>query len=387
MHRKKRVNRMSLYFDNAATTVHKPSVVAKRVAEVLSADSFGNPSRGAHLYSLRAYQVVEETREAIKKLFHATEGYEVAFTNNATVALNEVLKGIIRPGDHVITTSWEHNSVLRPLYQLEQAGAQLDFVTSETSTGCLNYQEFEEKVRPETKVVVCNHASNVTGNVLDLERVKAFCKKYDLLLVLDISQTAGVLSIDLGDEEIAAVCFTGHKSLYGPQGTGGVCVRKDIVVEPVLTGGDGMRSFSKTQPKEFPTLLEAGTANVPGIAGLGAAVQWGLENPAPAQEIVGRYFIKRLQELPNISVYGDMNQQRVNVFSLNIADADSALVSDLLWEDYEIATRSGYHCAPLMHEALGTAARGTVRFSFSRFTTQEEIDQVVQALSEVAGRK
>lgn len=378
---------MSLYFDNAATTIHKPAVVAKRVAEVLTADSYGNPSRGAHSYSLRAYQTVEETRESIKRLFQATESYEVAFTNNATVALNEVLKGMIQSGDHVLTTSWEHNSVLRPLYQLEQAGVQLDFISSEAITGCLNYQEFEEKVRPETKVVVCNHASNVTGNVLDLAWVKAFCKKHELLLVLDISQTAGVLPIDLRDEEIAAVCFTGHKSLYGPQGTGGICVRKDVAIEPVLTGGDGMRSFSKVQPKELPTLLEAGTANVPGIAGLGAAVQWGLENPAPAQERLGDYFIEQLQDISNLTLYGDLIHSRVNVFSLNIAEADSALVSDILWEDYEIATRPGYHCAPLMHEALGTAARGTVRFSFSRFTTEEEIDQVIQALRELAGRK
>lgn len=378
---------MSLYFDNAATTIHKPAVVAKRVAEILSADSYGNPSRGAHLYSLLAYQAVEETREALKKLFQATERYEVAFTNNATVALNEILKGIIHPGDHVLTTSWEHNSVLRPLYQLEQVGAKLDFVSSEATTGCLNYQEFEEKVRPETKVVICNHASNVTGNVLDLEWVKVFCKKHELLLVLDISQTAGVVPIDLRDEAIAAVCFTGHKSLYGPQGTGGICVRKDVAIEPVLTGGDGMRSFSKTQPKELPTLLEAGTVNVPGIAGLGAAVQWGLENPAPAQAVLGNYFIEQLQDFSDITLYGDLKHPRVNVFSLNIADADSALVSDLLWEDYEIATRPGYHCAPLMHEALGTAARGTVRFSFSRFTTHKEIDQVIQALRELAGRK
>ncbi|MGM0216362.1 aminotransferase class V-fold PLP-dependent enzyme [Enterococcus sp. AZ109] len=371
---------MSFYFDNGATTIHKPKVVAEKVAEVLSANSYGNPSRGAHLYSLQAYQVVADARESLKKLFQATDKYEVAFTNNATVALNEVLKGVIQPGDHVLTTSWEHNSVLRPLYQLAEAGATLDFVSSDAVTGRLNYLEFEEKLRPETKVVVCNHASNVTGNVLDLDWVKAFCRRYDLLLILDISQTAGVLPIDLSDEKIAAVCFTGHKSLYGPQGTGGVCVRKDVDIEPVLTGGDGMRSFSKTQPKELPTLLEAGTVNVPGIAGLGAAVEWGMENPVSGQEELGQYFVEQLNEMPEVTLYGDFEGARVNVFSLNIADADSALVSDLLWADYEIATRPGYHCAPLMHEALGTAERGTVRFSFSRFTTQEEVDQVLRAL-------
>lgn len=374
---------MSIYMDNAATTAQKPAVVAEAMTAILTGE-YGNPSRGAHGYSLAGYRVAEKARNQVKDLFKADQRYEVAFTNNATVALNEVLKGLIQAGDHVITTAWEHNSVLRPLYQLETQGASFDVISSEAMSGRLNYAEFAEKIRPETKVVVCNHASNVTGNLLDLEWVKNFCEEHELYLVIDASQTAGVVPIDLSDGRVAAVCFTGHKSLYGPQGTGGVCLLKDLPVEPVITGGDGMQSFSKVQPKELPTLLEAGTLNIPGLAGLAASIQWLQEKEAKTQ--LGDYFCQELQKIDGVTIYGDFDNPRVDVFSINIKDAESAIVSDLLWEEYEIATRPGYHCAPLMHEALGTADRGTVRLSFSSFTTKAEVDTVLAALQNLALR-
>ncbi|SAM79982.1 cysteine desulfurase [Enterococcus faecium] len=353
------------------------------MTEILTGE-YGNPSRGAHGYSLAGFRVAEKARNQVKELFNADQRYEVAFTNNATVSLNEVLKGLIQPGDHVVTTSWEHNSVLRPLYQLEAQGARFDVISSEAVTGRLNYQEFAEKVRSETKAVVCNHASNVTGNLLDLEWVKDFCTERGLYLIIDASQTAGVVPIDLSDGKISALCFTGHKSLYGPQGTGGVCLRKDLPLEPVLTGGDGMQSFSKVQPKELPTLLEAGTMNIPGIAGLTASLQW-LKDREPSEKL-GAYFYQELQTIEGLTIYGDFTGPRVDVFSLNIKDAESAIVSDLLWEEYQIATRPGYHCAPLMHEALGTADRGTVRLSFSSFTTKAEVDKTLAAIKNLALR-
>ena len=374
---------MSIYLDNAATTAQKPAVVAEAMTTILTGE-YGNPSRGAHGYSLAGYRVAEKARNQLKELFKADKRYEVAFTNNATVALNEVLKGLIQAGDHVITTAWEHNSVLRPLYQLEAAGASFDVVSSEALTGRLNYQEFAEKLRPETKAVICNHASNVTGNLLDLEWVKTFCVEHKLYLIIDVSQTAGVVPIDLSDGKIAAACFTGHKSLYGPQGTGGVCLLKDLPLEPVLTCGDGMQSFSNVQPKELPTLLEAGTLNIPGLAGLAASVQWVKEKEEKAT--LGDYFYHELKKIYCLTIYGDFSGPRVDVFSINIKDAESAIVSDLLWEEFEIATRPGYHCAPLMHEALGTADRGTVRLSFSSFTTKAEVDTVLAALQNLALR-
>ena len=374
---------MGIYLDNAATTAQKPAVVAEAVTQILTGE-YGNPSRGAHGYSLAGFRVAEKARNQVKDLFNADQRYEVAFTNNATVSLNEVLKGLIHAGDHVLTTSWEHNSVLRPLYQLEEQGASFDVVSSEAVTGRLNYQEFAEKVRPETKAVVCNHASNVTGNLLDLEWVKNFCAEQELYLIIDASQTAGVIPIDLSDGKIAALCFTGHKSLYGPQGTGGVCLLKDLPVEPVITGGDGMQSFSKVQPKNLPTLLEAGTLNIPGIAGLSASMRWLMEKE-PAEKL-GTYFYQELQKIAGVTIYGDFTNPRVDVFSINIKDAESAIVSDVLWEEYQVATRPGYHCAPLMHEALGTADRGTVRLSFSSFTTKAEVDTVLAALQNLALR-
>ncbi|MDT2659537.1 aminotransferase class V-fold PLP-dependent enzyme [Enterococcus hulanensis] len=374
---------MGIYLDNAATTAQKPAVVAEAVTEILTGE-YGNPSRGAHGYSLAGFRVAEKARNQVKELFNADQRYEVAFTNNATVSLNEVLKGLIHAGDHVLTTSWEHNSVLRPLYQLEEQGVSFDVVSSEAVTGRLNYQEFAEKVRPETKAVVCNHASNVTGNLLDLEWVKNFCVEQELYLIIDASQTAGVVPIDLSDGKIAALCFTGHKSLYGPQGTGGVCLLKNLPVEPVITGGDGMQSFSKVQPKNLPTLLEAGTLNIPGIAGLSASIRWLMEKE-PAEKL-GTYFYQELQKIAGVTIYGDFTNPRVDVFSINIKDAESAIVSDVLWEEYQVATRPGYHCAPLMHEALGTADRGTVRLSFSSFTTKAEVDTVLAALQNLALR-
>ena len=210
------------YFDNAATSAEKPAAVAQAVQDALTSGLYGNPSRGAHGYALRAYAAVLEAKERVKALFRATDAYDVAFTYNATTALNMVLKGLIRPGDGVITTTWEHNAVLRPLYQLQARGVAVEFISSEPVTGQLHYDELENKLHPNTRWFVCTQASNVTGNVSDLERIKSFCRAQGLGLIVDLSQTAGAYPIDLSDGIITAVCFTGHKSLHGPSGTGGL---------------------------------------------------------------------------------------------------------------------------------------------------------------------
>ena len=376
------------YFDNAATTAQKPQAVAQAVYDALSGGLLGNPSRGAHAYSLQAYGLVLQAKELMKTLFHASDAYDVAFSHNSTAALNMVLKGLLGPGDHVLTTTWEHNAVLRPLYQLEQQGTAVDCISSEAGTGALQYDELEQKLRPSTKAVVCNHASNVTGNVIDLERVKAFCRKHSLMLVVDASQSAGAYPIDLSDGIVTALCFTGHKSLYGPGGTGGICIRKDTEVQPYITGGDGVYSFDHEQPKEIPGVFEAGTANVAGIAGLAAGVQEllgkGLEASVRHQKALERIFTDGIREVPNVTLYGDFSGPRVGVYALNVGDADSALISDILWDQYGMATRSGFHCAPLMHEQLHTERRGAVRFSFSQFTTEDDVAAAVQALRYIA---
>ncbi len=375
------------YFDNAATTVQKPQTVADAVYDVLSSGLYGNPSRGAHGYSLRAYELVLDAKEQVKGLFHAGPDYDVAFTHNSTTALNLVLKGLLRPGDHVLTTMWEHNAVLRPLYQLEKEGVAIDFIGSDAHTGQLRYEEMEQKIRPETKLLVCNHASNVTGNVLDLSCIASFCQNYGLFLVVDASQSAGVVPIDMSDGTVTAVCFTGHKSLYGPGGTGGVCIRRDAPVRPVLTGGDGVHAFDHDQPGGVPAILEAGTSNVAGIAGLRAGVayirdHW--QQLRQKQADLNARFLQGLRSIPGLVIYGDFSRPRVPVFAVNFSGAESAVVSDILWETYGIATRPGFHCAPLLHESLGTKQQGAVRFSLSSFTTEEDLEAALVALKKIS---
>lgn len=375
------------YFDNAATTVQKPQTVADAVYDVLSSGLYGNPSRGAHGYSLRAYELVLDAKEQVKGLFHAGPDYDVAFTHNSTTALNLVLKGLLRPGDHVLTTMWEHNAVLRPLYQLEKEGVAIDFIGSDAHTGQLRYEEMEQKIRPETKLLVCNHASNVTGNVLDLSCIASFCQNHGLFLVVDASQSAGVVPIDMSDGTVTAVCFTGHKSLYGPGGTGGVCIRRDAPVRPVLTGGDGVHAFDHDQPGGVPVILEAGTSNVAGIAGLRAGVayirdHW--QQLRQKQADLNARFLQGLRSIPGLVIYGDFSRPRVPVFAVNFPGAESAVVSDMLWETYGIATRPGFHCAPLLHESLGTKQQGAVRFSLSSFTTEEDLEAALVALKKIS---
>lgn len=375
------------YFDNAATTVQKPQTVADAVYDVLSSGLYGNPSRGAHGYSLRAYELVLDAKEQVKGLFHAGPDYDVAFTHNSTTALNLVLKGLLRPGDHVLTTMWEHNAVLRPLYQLEKEGVAIDFIGSDAHTGQLRYEEMEQKIRPETKLLVCNHASNMTGNVLDLSCIASFCQNHGLFLVVDASQSAGVVPIDMSDGTVTAVCFTGHKSLYGPGGTGGVCIRRDAPVRPVLTGGDGVHAFDHDQPGGVPAILEAGTSNVAGIAGLRAGVayirdHW--QQLRQKQADLNARFLQGLQSIPGLVIYGDFSRPRVPVFAVNFPGAESAVVSDILWETYGIATRPGFHCAPLLHESLGTKQQGAVRFSLSSFTTEEDLEAALVALKKIS---
>lgn len=375
------------YFDNAATTVQKPQTVADAVYDVLSSGLYGNPSRGAHGYSLRAYELVLDAKEQVKGLFHAGPDYDVAFTHNSTTALNLVLKGLLRPGDHVLTTMWEHNAVLRPLYQLEKEGVAIDFIGSDAHTGQLRYEEMEQKIRPETKLLVCNHASNVTGNVLDLSCIASFCQNHGLFLVVDASQSAGVVPIDMSDGTVTAVCFTGHKSLYGPGGTGGVCIRRDAPVRPVLTGGDGVHAFDHDQPGGVPTILEAGTSNLAGIAGLRAGVayirdHW--QQLRQKQADLNARFLQGLRSIPGLVIYGDFSRPRVPVFAVNFPGAESAVVSDILWETYGIATRPGFHCAPLLHESLGTKQQGAVRFSLSSFTTEEDLEAALVALKKIS---
>ena len=375
-----------IYLDNAATTIHKPEGVAQAMVQALS--SLGNSGRGAHEATLDASRIIYGTREKLARLFGIKDPMRIAFTCNATESLNIAINGLFEKGDHVITTMCEHNSVLRPLYRLEENGVELSILPAD-SKGVPMYGELERLIQQNTRAIVITHASNLSGNVTDLGRVSAITQKYKLLLVVDASQSAGCIPIDVEKMGIDVLCFTGHKGLMGPQGTGGLYVHQGVKINPLKVGGSGIHSFDHEHPKAMPEHLEAGTLNVHGIAGLGGALNYLSEIGTEAIIKKERSLIKRLEDqirdLPNIHLYGNPDSsQRVGILSFNMGDEDSAYVADWLFEEEEIAVRSGAHCAPLMHETLGTKMQGAVRISVSHKNTEEEIDRTANAIKKLS---
>lgn len=375
-----------IYFDNAATTLRKPDCVIQAVTEALC--SLGNSGRSIHDGALNASRIIFDTRAALADLFHAESPDRIAFAVNSTQALNTAIKGILNTGDHVITTALEHNSVLRPLYELENLGVQLTILPADRM-GNICYEDFEKNIRPNTKAIVTTHGSNLTGNLLDIRRIGDIAKKNGLLYIVDASQTAGVFPIDVQQMHIDILCFTGHKGLLGPQGTGGLYVREGVEIRPLLSGGSGVQTYLRKHPSQMPTALEAGTLNGHGIAGLGAALQYlndvGLDTIRQTEQFLMWEFYTQVREIPGITVYGDFSAtNRCPIVTLNVRDYDSGEVSDALSAEYGIATRPGAHCAPLMHRCLGTVEQGAVRFSFSHYNTMEEINIAVSALRELA---
>lgn len=413
-----------IYLDNAATTLHKPPEVVAAVTKALT--SLGNASRGAHDGALESNRLIYRTRRKLAAFFGCPKAEQVIFTNNATEALNIAISGTLRAGDHVITTQLEHNSVLRPLYRLrKERGISLSFVEADQK-GCVDYDTFESLIRSETRAIVCTHASNLTGNMLDLARIGQIAKAHGLLLIVDASQTAGAVPIDMSRLGISLLCFTGHKSMMGPQGTGGLCINGDIDVAPFKVGGTGVQSYLEEQPREYPTRLEAGTLNGHGIAGLDAAVTFiektGIDAIRAHETMLACRFYEAVRRIPGVCVYGDWDnrddrgdheeqgergdrkehgdlrdrevlegredrlvQERSPIVSLNIGDLDSAVVADELSYTYGIATRAGAHCAPLMHRALGTQEQGAVRFSFGYYNTVADVDAAAEAVRKIAG--
>lgn len=375
-----------IYLDNAATTLTKPPEVAEAVAQAIC--HMGNAGRGAHGASLDAARVIYETREKLCRLFGGKDPRQVAFTSNATESLNIAIKGILNPGDHVITTAMEHNSVLRPLYEMEKRGVDLTIVGA-NARGKVELADIEAAIRQSTRAIVAAHGSNLTGNCLDLEALGRIARKHGILLIIDASQTAGVIPIHVEQMNIDVLCFTGHKALCGPQGTGGIYVREGLNVRPLKSGGSGVQSFEKEHPGQMPAALEAGTLNSHGIAGLHAALEVlmriGVGKIREREELLVKRFCEGIRGLTGIKIYGDFEAPiRCPVVTLNIGEYDSSEVADELMTGYGIYTRAGAHCAPLAHKALGTAEQGAVRFSFSYYNKEEEIDEAVRALRELA---
>ncbi|MPL97932.1 putative cysteine desulfurase [bioreactor metagenome] len=374
-----------IYLDNAATTIKKPQCVIEAVVNAMT--HMGNAGRGANEASLDASRIIYDTREKISDLVNLKNPSRVAFTCNSTESLNIAIKGILTNKDHAITTSLEHNSVLRPLYELEEKGMELSVVQCDEN-GNVNYDDFEKLIKENTKAIVCTHASNLVGNVLDVKKIGQISKKHNLVLIVDASQSAGVFEIDMQDMNIDILCFTGHKGLLGPQGTGGLCVREGINVRPLKVGGSGVNTFSKTQPEAMPTILEAGTLNGHAIAGLNAALDYlkeeGIENIQKREEELMFRFYNGIKDIKDIKIYGNFENKRAAIVAFNVGDIDSAAFSDELSLDYDISTRPGAHCAPLMHKAMNTEEQGAVRFSFSHYNTEEEIDTAINAVKEIA---
>lgn len=375
-----------IYLDSAATSFYKPEQVQQAVCRAF--DTIGNAGRGAHAPTLEASRVLYRTRAKLAQLFHAENASRIAFTANVTQALNIAIDGLLQAGDHAVTTVCEHNSVLRPLYKKQENGVFLTIVSADKN-GTISPQNIQHAMRENTRAIVMHHASNVTGNVVQIKEIADITHRTGALLIVDAAQTAGNISIDVQEMGIDVLCFTGHKSLLGPQGTGGIYVREGLSIPSLLVGGSGVHSFDTHQPTEMPTALEAGTANGHGIAGLEAAVDFlletGVERIHARENALMWRFIAGVRDIPLVKLYGDMDAPlRAPIVTLNIGAADAAVVSDVLWEEYEICVRAGAHCAPLMHQHFGTAEQGAVRFSFSYWNTEAEIDRVVQAVREIA---
>lgn len=395
-----------IYFDSAATSYYRPDCVAQAVAG--SIRSLGNPFRGHYGASLEAGRMLLDTRSLIAELVHADGPDCVAFAQNTTMALNTAVCGLLRAGDWMITTVLEHNSVLRPAYRMEKAGVHLQFAGADEK-GRLDYGSLarllgdaRRRIGPSSGpdspriLVAVTHASNLTGNRTDIGRVGQLCREFGAIFLLDAAQSIGCLPIDMRKAGVDVLCFPGHKSLMGPQGTGGLAVRRGLAVRPLLTGGTGIQTFRHTMPEDMPARLEAGTQNAQGIAGLHAALVYARgrraeffarEDALRKRVVAGVGRINdslRRQGIPKaIRIYGDQDQpSRAPIVALNIGDEDSAEMADLLWQENGIATRPGGHCAPLMHRHFGTEEQGMVRVSISHYNTERQVDTLLKALEQ-----
>ena len=366
-----------IYLDSAATSFYKPKQVEQAVCRAFH--MIGNAGRGAHAPTLEASRVLYRTRAKLAQLFHAESASRIAFTANVTQALNIAIDGLLHAGDHVVTTVCEHNSVLRPLYKKQENGVFLTIVSADEN-GTIDPQDIQNAMRENTRAIVMHHASNVTGNVVPIRRIADIAHQAGAVLVADAAQTAGAIPIDVQEMGIDVLGFTGHKSLLGRDG---------LSIPSLLVGGSGVHSFDKHQPTDMPTVLEAGTANGHGLAGLEAAVDFlletGVETIHAREDALMRRFLAGVREIPLVKLYGDMDAPlRAPIVTLNLGTADAAVVSDVLWEDDEICVRAGAHCAPLMHKHFGTAEQGAVRFSFSYWNTEADIDRAIQAVRNIA---
>lgn len=378
-----------IYLDNGATTFPKPKVVTDKIMECYLGYA-GNPGRSGHKLAMKMDLEIYETREKICKLINGTEVLNVIFTFNATDSLNLAIKGVLEEGDHVITTSMEHNSVLRPLNQLRKEGKiELSIVYADDK-GYIDPKKIFEALTPNTKMIVTTHMSNVFGTIVDIKAIGDFCKENNILYLVDASQSIGVLDIDVQEMNIDLLAFPGHKALFGPMGTGALYIKEGIIVKPLKEGGTGSYSHSIDQPDLYPDSLESGTPNGVGIIALGKGIDFinevGLENIRNHEISLKNHFIELLKDNEDVILYGTLDDRQGAVVSLNVKDMDSSEISYILSDEFDIYTRPGFQCAPLAHKTMGTEELGAIRFSFGYYNTLEEVEKTVEALLNIIER-
>lgn len=377
-----------IYLDNAATSWPKPESVYHAV-DIAMREHGGNPGRSGHKMSLEASKIMEETRYLLARLFNVQAPDRLIFTLNTTEAINLGLKGILKPGDHVIAGSMEHNSVARPLELLKKKNVEVTKVSVSPVNG-INPADLEKAIKPNTKMVVINHASNVTGTINSIKLIGEICHRYGIIFLVDAAQTAGTTPIDVQNMKIDLLAFPGHKGLLGPQGVGGLYIAPQIDLLPLIEGGTGSESQSLLQPSFSPDRYESGTPNIPGIAGLGAGVKFileeGLEKIQYKENALMNRLIKGLNTIPGLIIFGPQQlQERAAVISINIEKFDSLNAAIILDQAFNIAVRAGLHCAPDAHATIGTLEKGTIRISLGYFNTEEDIDSILNALPRIAG--
>lgn len=383
---------MKTYLDNAATTFPKPPHALEKVFQEIS-KSGGTPGRGIHQVAVQANDTCQIVRKKIAKFFDVLDDFRIVFTYSATDALNLAIKGFVEDGDHVLISSMEHNSVLRPLRGLEKKGViSLDIVSCDEE-GYIDMDDLKRKFRNETKLVVVSHASNVTGAVQPIKEIGSEVRSRDVFLLVDAAQSAGVIPLSVTNDLVDMLVFAGHKGLYGMQGTGGLVIGERVsALRPLREGGTGFDSKSETQPLNWPEAFEAGTHNIPGIISLGEGVTFieeiGIEKIAKLEMEHFDYIWDRLNDNDNVILYGPPpTKDRVPVLSFNIKGWEPEDIANILTQNYEISVRSGLHCAPLAHRTIGTYPEGTVRVSPGYFTTKEELRHFLQAIKNITATK
>jgi len=374
---------MAIYFDNAATSWPKPPAVRAALDEYFS-DAGGNPGRSGHRMSIAAARLVEGSREVLAEFFNAEDPSHIVFTQNATHAINIALYGLVRPGDHVVTTTTEHNSVMRPLRHLEMSGIELTVVPCRRD-GTLDINRLNDALRLDTRLLVTTHGSNVTGTLFPIEAIAALARARNVRYLVDAAQTAGAIPIDIREIGVDLLAFSGHKGLLGPTGTGGLYIREGVLLSPLMRGGTGSDSAHEVQPEFMPDIHESGTLNVAGIAGLGAGVRFlreiGVHSVRAHEQDLVSQLMAGLAEIPGITTYGPRDASlQCGVVSFNVDGAMPSEVGLILEEQFGIMARTGMHCAPSAHRTLDTFPTGAIRFSFGWFNTAAEVGVALEAL-------